>query len=32
MFEKAKHLITKEISTVMNRSETYVEEKIKKYL
>ncbi len=30
MFEKAKHLIIKEVSTVMNRSETFVEEKIKK--
>ena len=30
MFEKAKHLIIKEISTVMNMSETFVEEKIKK--
>ncbi len=29
MFEKAKHLIIKEISTVMNRPETFVEEKIK---
>ncbi len=30
MFEKAKHLIIKELSTVMNRPETFVEEKIKK--
>ncbi|MHB8232502.1 MAG: CarD family transcriptional regulator [bacterium] len=30
MFEKAKHLIIKEVSTVMNRPETFVEEKIKR--
>lgn len=30
MFEKAKHLITKELSTVMKMSETFVEEKIRK--
>ncbi|MFW0884928.1 CarD family transcriptional regulator [Candidatus Acidulodesulfobacterium sp. H_13] len=30
MFEKAKYLIIKELSTVMNRPETFVEEKIKK--
>lgn len=30
MFEKAKHLIIREVSMVMNRPETFVEEKIKK--
>lgn len=29
MFEKAKNLIIKELSTVMNRTETFVDEKIK---
>ena len=30
MFEKAKNLIIKELSTVMNRPETYIEEKIRR--
>ena len=30
MFEKAKHLIIKELSTVMHRPETFVEDKIKR--